>query len=107
MIKTIIVDDEQHCINALIKLTSKYKTVFNVIGCYKTVTDAIVATKILNPDLVFLDVEIDNQTGFDYLEQIRDINFQVVFTTAHNKYAAKAFKFSALHVDSINSQSLS
>ncbi|WP_198027652.1 LytTR family DNA-binding domain-containing protein [Seonamhaeicola sp. S2-3] len=97
MINTIIIDDEQHCIDALLKLTNKHSDVFNVVKTCTNLTSAIEATKALNPDLVFLDVEINNQTGFEYLQQVKHLNFMVVFTTAYSKYAVKAFKFAALH----------
>lgn len=97
MIKTIIVDDEQHCIDAVLDLINEYDDFFNVLGSYRSVEAAVKATKRLKPDLVFLDVEINDETGFDFLKQLGVINFQVVFTTAYDKYAVKAFKFSALH----------
>jgi two-component system LytT family response regulator len=97
MLKTIIIDDEQHCIDAILKLTSEYNGFFDIIGTYKNVEKAIKATKAHKPDLVFLDVEINDYTAFDYLEQIGDFNFFLVFTTAYSKYAVDAFKFSALH----------
>lgn len=96
MIKTIIIDDEQHCIDSLLRLISNYKDTFNVIGTYNTVKDGVEATKKLNPELVFLDVKIHNETGFDYLNNVESINFDLIFTTAYEKYAIKAFKFSAL-----------
>ncbi len=49
-----------------------------------------------NPDIVFLDVEMDDGTGFDLLSKLTKPNFQLVFTTAHNQYAIQAFKFSAI-----------
>lgn len=48
------------------------------------------------PDLVFLDVQIHDKTGFDLLLSLPGIDFEVIFTTAHDKYAVNAFKFSAL-----------
>jgi two-component system LytT family response regulator len=50
----------------------------------------------LRPQLIFLDVELPPYTGFDLLEQVRNINYEVIFTTAFNKYALKAIKFCAL-----------
>ncbi|SFC99437.1 LytR/AlgR family response regulator transcription factor [Algibacter pectinivorans] len=96
MIKTIIIDDEQHCTDVVLKLTSSYPDVFNVLGTFNTVEAGIEGTKFLQPELVFLDVMIGNQTGFDYLKQIEHINFNVIFTTAFETYAVEAFRFSAL-----------
>ncbi|MFD1615696.1 LytR/AlgR family response regulator transcription factor [Gelatiniphilus marinus] len=96
MIKTIIIDDEQHCIDAVLKLTSNYPDVFNIVGTFDTVKKGFEATKKLQPELVFLDVKINNETGFDYLEQIGHIDFNIIFTTAFETYAVEAFRFSAL-----------
>ncbi|GAA4233332.1 LytTR family DNA-binding domain-containing protein [Postechiella marina] len=95
MIKTIIIDDEQHCIDVVLKLCSKYD-VFDIIGTFNTVEDGIKGTKKLQPDLVFLDIKIKNKTGFDFLKEIGQINFNVIFTTAFETYAVEAFRFSAL-----------
>ncbi len=96
MIKTIIIDDEQHCIDAVLKLISNYPDVFNVLGTFNTVEAGLEATKKIQPELVFLDVKINNLTGFDYLKQIKNIDFNVIFTTAFETYAVEAFRFSAL-----------
>ncbi len=96
MIKTIIIDDEQHCIDSILRLIKDYEGVFNVLGSYTNIEEGLVATRKLKPNLVFLDVEINNQTGFDFLERIDTIDFHVVFTTAYEKYAVRAFRFSAL-----------
>ncbi|WP_452227056.1 LytR/AlgR family response regulator transcription factor [Lacinutrix cladophorae] len=94
MIKTLIVDDEQHCIDSLIRLVKKYATNLKIIATCTTVEDALEKTKTLQPDLVFLDIEIHNKTGFDYLEALGNYNFNVIFTTAFNNHALKAFKYS-------------
>ncbi len=48
------------------------------------------------PDLIFLDVQIHNKTGFDLLQQVREKSFEVIFTPAYEKYAVQAFRFSAI-----------
>ena len=100
MTNTIIIDDEQHCIDSLLRLTSQYKNTFHILGTYQTVQDGVKATELLQPDLVFLDVEIHDETGFDFLNAIlnkfNEINFDIVFVTGYDKYALKAIKFSAL-----------
>lgn len=96
MIKAIIVDDEQHCINALQKLVSPLKDTINVVAAYKTVDDALEGIGKNLPDLVFLDVQIHDKTGFDFLKQLKTVPFEVIFTTAHEQYAVRAFKFSAV-----------
>ena len=65
-----------------LKLASKYPDVFNIVGTFDSVEAGLEGTKILQPELVFLDVKINNQTGFDYLKQIEHINFNVVFRSS-------------------------
>ena len=96
MIKTLIVDDEQHAIESIKKLITLHAKNLEIVATCNTVADAIEKTNVLQPDLVFLDIEIHNQTGFDYLEQLGAYNFNVIFTTAFNNYAIKAFKYSAM-----------
>lgn len=97
MIKAIIVDDEQHCIDRLEKLVATYCSNEVELACsIKTIEDGIEAIRKIKPQLVFLDVEINDKTGFDLLQQLPEINFEVIFTTAYDKYAVQAFKFSAL-----------
>ena len=91
MIRAIIVDDEQHCIDTIEKLAKDYSTKISIVRTFKTVNEAITGTRVIKPDLVFLDVEIKDKTGFDYLEELKDFNFQVVFTTAYNKICSKSF----------------
>ena len=95
MSKVILIDDEQHCIDTLssmLKAHPKYK----IVGTAHTVAEAIEKTKKLKPNLVFLDIEINNATGFHYLQAFPSIDFNVIFTTAHEHYAIKAIKYSAL-----------
>lgn len=96
MIRAIIVDDEQHCTDRVLKLVSSFDSNIEVIATCNTVDDAVTKTNTLNPDLVFLDIEIHDKTGFDYLEQLGDYDFNLIFTTAFNNFAIKAFKYSAM-----------
>ena len=97
MIKAIIIDDEQHCINRLTKLINEYcSDEIELAGTFDTVEKGLEGIKKLNPELVFLDVEIKDKTGFDLLKQVPEVDFEVIFTTAYDKYAVQAFKFSAV-----------
>lgn len=97
MIKVLIVDDEQHCITAVLNLI-KNKGDYSICGTAKTVEEAIELTVLLKPDLVFLDIVLGSKTGFDYLNTfLPKIDFDIIFTTAYNTYAVKAFEYSALH----------
>lgn len=67
-----------------------------VCALCQTVDEGIQAIKEYKPEIVFLDIQMQRETGFDLLTRIKDINFEVIFTTAHSEYAIKAFKFSAI-----------
>jgi two-component system, LytTR family, response regulator len=60
------------------------------------VVEGLHKINVFAPDIVFLDIEMDDGTGFDLLNQVHSPNFQLIFTTAHNQYAIEAFKFSAI-----------
>lgn len=97
MITAIIIDDEQHCIDRLSNLLDKdFAKDIELLGNFSTIEEGIQGIKKMRPELVFLDVQINDKTGFDLLKQIDKINFEVIFTTAFEKYAVQAFKFSAL-----------
>lgn len=95
-IKAIIVDDEQHCIDALQTMLVRKCPGVEVVGSAKGVKEAKELVDELHPDLVFLDVEMPHQNGFELLKLFDKIGFDVIFTTAYEQYALKAIKFNAL-----------
>lgn len=97
MINAIIVDDEEHCVNRLSGLIRQHcGSSVNLLDSFNNVEEAVLGSIDLQPDLLFLDMQIHDKTGFDFLKQVNDINFDVIFTTAYEKYAVQAFKFSAI-----------
>lgn len=97
MITAIIIDDEQHCIDRLDNLLKEnHPDTINLAGAFRNIEEGILAIGKLRPQLVFLDVQINNSTGFDLLKQLTKIEFDIIFTTAYEKYAVQAIKFSAL-----------
>jgi len=97
MIRAIIIDDERHCIDRLTSLIEEYCSQHvQLLEACESVECGLDCIKKLHPDLVFLDVQIHDKTGFDLLRQIKKINFDVIFTTAYEKYAVQAFRFSAI-----------
>ena len=96
MITAVIVDDERRGREALSNMISEFIQSVEVVAVTDSVEKGIEAIVELNPDLVFLDVELKGETGFDLLEQMMPVNFEVIFTTAHQHYALKAIKFSAI-----------
>jgi two-component system, LytTR family, response regulator len=97
MLSTIIIDDEPAAREKLQLLIEKYcADKITLKAVCKSPEEGIAAIAKHNPDLIFLDVEMPSMTGFDMLRKIARVNFEVIFTTAHDHYAIKAIKFSAL-----------
>jgi two-component system LytT family response regulator len=97
MIRSIIIDDEQHCIDRLQQLLNRYHADdVDIIGTYLDATAGEEAIRQKHPDLVFLDIHIGRTTGFDILRCFESPSFSVIFTTAYDKYAVEAFRFSAI-----------
>jgi len=95
-LKTVIVDDEQDAVEFINSIIGEYCTSLEVVAKANNVIQGVSAINDYKPDLVFLDVEMPNGTGFDLLAQFPEKNFDVVFITAFNHYAIKAIKFSAV-----------
>jgi len=96
MIRSIIVDDEINNSDALKKMLDLYLPFVQLVGVAANITDAKELIESKNPDLVFLDVEMPGGNGFELLESIKNIDFSVIFTTAHAAYAIKAIKYAAM-----------
>src|ERR1700753_4336645 len=96
MITAIIIDDEQHCINALASDIAKHCSNVEVIAKCNSAKEGLLSIKKLKPQLVFLDVEMPWMNGFEMLEMLDHIDFCIIFTTAYDKFAAKAFRISAV-----------
>ncbi|RLD22131.1 MAG: DNA-binding response regulator [Bacteroidetes bacterium] len=96
MLRTVIVDDESNSSESLKTLLSKYCTGVEVVAVADGVEDGVSCIERHDPDLVMLDIQMQDGTGFDLLKRIPSPSFQVVFTTAHDEFAIKAFRFSAI-----------
>lgn len=96
IMQTIIVDDKPGPKKVLKNLLAEYFPKIQIIAEANDVSEGIKVITQHKPQLVFLDVEMPDGTGFNLLEQIDVIDFKVIFTTGYEKYAIKAFKFSAI-----------
>ena len=94
--KALIIDNDSSIREGLTALLKKLCPNVYEINEANGVASGIEAINRLAPDLVFLDVEMDDGTGFDLVQKLGSFNFQLVFITAYNKYAIDAFKFSAI-----------
>jgi two-component system LytT family response regulator len=95
-LKTIIVDDERDAVEFISSIIGEYCPSLEVVGKAHNVIEGVPLIKEKKPDLVFLDVEMPNGTGFDLLTHFPEKDFDVVFITAFDHYAIKAIKFSAV-----------
>ena len=97
MITAIIIDDEQHCINKLSYLLAQHHaSSIQLLSSFQSAEEGVTAIQQLQPDLVFLDVHLNDKTGFDVLKHFNEFDFAVIFTTAYEKYAIQAIRFSAV-----------
>ncbi|HMG92489.1 MAG TPA: LytTR family DNA-binding domain-containing protein [Chryseolinea sp.] len=96
MLKSIIIDDELKSRETLRKMVTSYCEGIEVLATCQNLKEAIEAINTLTPDVVFLDVQMQGETGFDLLSKLEDIKFEVIFTTAHSEYALKALRSSAI-----------
>lgn len=97
MIKTIIVDDEYNSRDFLEKMLAKhFPDKFLILAKCETVDEALKVVDEYQPDLVFLDIQMSPKNGFDFVKEIKNYSFEIIFTTAFSEFAIKAIKLSAL-----------
>lgn len=96
MKKAIIIDDENRTRDLIAKMINSFGLDIEAIPAGENVQSGIKAIEEHNPDLVFLDIQMPDGTGFDVLKSVKDKQFEVIFITAHEEFAIKAIKFSAL-----------
>ena len=96
MIKTLIIDDEVKARNVLRHYLESFVPEVTEIKQADSVDAALALLQDYLPDIVFLDVEMPHKNGFQFLTEINNPSFDVIFTTAYNQYAIQAIRFSAL-----------
>ncbi len=94
--KAVIIDDESNVRETTRKLLEAFVPGIIILGEADGVVEGEKLIEKVNPDLIFLDIEMTDGTGFDLLNRFPKRSFKVIFITGHNDYAIKAFKFSAL-----------
>lgn len=96
MFKALIIDDEIDCRESLLKYLNQYCININVVAQSNCVSDGLQKIKEHSPDVIFLDVQMPDGSGFDLLSQLPSVDFNVIFVTAYDHFAIQAIKFSAL-----------
>lgn len=97
MIRAIIIDDEQHCIDRLESLVLEhFRESIAIVGLADSIEMSFELIERLKPNLVFLDIQIHDQTGFELLNMFENPEFDVIFCTAYRQYTLQAIKFGAL-----------
>lgn len=94
-IKAVIIDDEDLAIYALKQELELHFSEIELLGFAQNIPDAIELVNQTKPEVIFLDIQVEDRLGFELLEQIEATNIKVIFTTAYSKYAIRAIKYSA------------
>jgi len=95
MYHTVIIDDDQLARRGLRRILEQNFSQIEILGEADSVESGLLLINEVDPDLVFLDIEMPDGTGFNLLEKLVSVNFRVVFTTSYSDYAITAFKYSA------------
>jgi len=96
MLRAIIIDDEPNAVKLLTLRLSQHCPQIEIAASCTDSTEGIEAIKLQKPDIVFLDIEMPQLNGFQVLESVGEITFSLIFVTAYDRFALKAFKYSAL-----------
>lgn len=96
MLRSVLIDDEKHSLVSLEMELQKYCPQVEVVATCKGAKAGVEGILEHTPDLVFLDIDMPGKNGFQLLEEVRHIPFDVIFTTAYDEYAIRAFKVSAM-----------
>jgi two-component system LytT family response regulator len=94
--KAVIIDDEEHCIVTLRWNLEQYCKDITIVATAGNGQKGLEIIKQYKPDIVFLDIEMPVMNGLDMIDNLEDIDFKLIFTTAYNHYAVKAIKLSAV-----------
>ena len=96
MIKALVIDDENRTRDLIAKMINSFGLDIKAISVGESVVSGLKAIEEHSPDIVFLDIQMPDGTGFDLLRSLPNKSFEVIFITAHEEFAIKAIKFSAL-----------
>ncbi len=92
----VVIDDETRARETIIDILSLSKLDIEIVGQADSVSSGYKIMQQKHPDILLLDINLADGTGFDILKKLHPINFKIIFITAHEEYAVQAFKFSAI-----------
>ena len=95
-IKAVLIDDEQRARRVMTSLLEEYCPEIEIVATCENVPEGVLAINRNKPQVVFLDIEMPEYSGFELLEFFNDVSFEIIFVTAYNKYAVQAFEVSAV-----------
>ena len=91
-LRAILIDDEKNNLDLLSHFVKKYCLDVEIVSECLTYQDALIDIDELKPDLLFLDIVLDENTAFDLLKEVKFKKYNIIFTTAYDEYAINAFK---------------
>lgn len=94
--KALIVEDKERIRQGLIHLLSSINENIEIVGECESVKDAVIVIKACKPELIFLDINLTDGSGFDVLTQTHELKYKVIFITAYEEYALQALKAGAV-----------
>jgi two-component system LytT family response regulator len=94
--KALIVEDKAYIRKGLLNLLQLVDTEIEVMGECESVKEAVIVAKTCKPELIFLDINLTDGTGFDFLDQTEDLRFKVIFITAYEEFALQALRIGAV-----------
>ena len=94
--KALIVEDKEHIRKGLVHLLALLDYDISILGECESVKEAVTVAKACNPDLIFLDINLKDGSGFDFIEQVDNLQFKVIFITAYEQFALQALKIGAV-----------
>lgn len=96
MVRTAIIEDEVDAQSLLSSIIKEYCPSLQLVGIAGNISDGIALIEESKPDLVFLDIELEGGTSFQLLDRLKHMSFRIIFTTAYDQYALKAFKYETI-----------
>lgn len=96
-IKTLLIEDEEKSLETLKTMLSAFFEEIEIVATANTVDEAVIEIYKHKPELVFADISLPDGTGFDVLDKTKNVDFNVIFTTAYEEYSVDAFEYAALH----------